>query len=90
MRKVLFLVLLGVSVVVLAGCASETRAHPKPIDLKDVPPNILKVAQETLPDVNFDAALMKPNGTYEIRGKAPNGKLREVDIRPDGSIEEIE
>lgn len=60
------------------------------IDLRDVPEKIMKIAREKLPDVNFDNALMKPSGTYEVRGKNKSGKLREIDIRPDGTVEEIE
>ncbi len=43
-----------------------------------------------LPDVTFDSAWRKASGSYEFRGKAKNGKVREIDIRPDGTVEEIE
>jgi len=50
----------------------------------------MKVAREQLPDVAFDTVSRKPGGTFEIRGKARNGKVREVEVRPDGTVEEVE
>lgn len=76
--------------VMAVGCGAARREPPKRIDLKEVPENIMKIAREKLPDVNFDNALVKPSGTYEVRGKNKSGKLREIDIRDDGTVEEIE
>ena len=45
-----------------------------PIGLKDVPPDVMKVAKEKLPDVTFDRALKKANGEYEVIGKNKSGK----------------
>ena len=58
--------------------------------IDEVPRELLDVARTKLPDVEFDTAWRKSNGTYEIRGRAKNGKIREVDIRPDGTVEEVE
>lgn len=55
-----------------------------------MPPEIMKAAREQLPDVTFDTVWRKPSGTFEIRGKARNGKVREVEVRPDGTSEEVE
>ncbi len=74
----------------ILGCGGATKGKKTTIDLKDVPPNIMKIAKEKLPGVEFDTAWVKENGVFEVRGKAKNGKVREIDIRPDGSIEEIE
>lgn len=60
------------------------------LKLEDVPPELMKIAREKLPGVAFDTVWRKPSGTFEIRGKAKNGKIREVDIRPDGTVEEVE
>ena len=81
---------LFVVLCLISGCGVVRRDPPKRIDLKEVPESIMKIAREKLPDVNFDNALMKPSGTYEVRGKNKAGKLREIDIRPDGTVEEIE
>ena len=81
---------LVVVLCLISGCGVVRRDPHKRIDLKEVPESIMKIAREKLPDVNFDNALMKPSGTYEVRGKNKAGKLREIDIRPDGTVEEIE
>jgi hypothetical protein len=89
MRAILYALLLGVSATALTGCG-EKKEQKTTMDIKDVPPEIMKVAKEKLPDVAFDTAWKKANGNYEVRGKAKNGKVREIDIRPDGTVEEIE
>ena len=72
-----------------AGCG-ESKQEITALRLEDVPPDLMKIAKEQLPGVAFDTVWKKPGGTFEIRGKAKNGKIREVDIRPDGTIEEVE
>lgn len=89
MRATLFTMLLGVSAIALTGCGEQTEQKTT-MEIRDVPPDIMKVAKEKLPDVAFDTAWKKANGNYEVRGKAKNGKVREIDIRPDGTVEEIE
>ena len=39
------------------------------IKIEDVPENLMKVANEKLPEVTFDQALKRADGTYEIRSK---------------------
>lgn len=85
MRATATALLLGL----LAGCG-EKPPQKTPMDLKDVPPEIVKVAKEKLPGVTFDAAYREPNGSIELRGKEKTGKVREIDIKPDGTVEEIE
>jgi len=89
MRATFLALTLAATGVGLTGCGDVMVAKTA-IELKDVPPDILAVAKKTLPDVTFDTAWKKSNGHYEVRGKAKNGKVREVDIRPDGSVEEVE
>lgn len=73
------------------GCSRRQAAAPDAsMRIEDVPPELMKIAQKELPGVTFDAVWRKPSGTLEIRGKAKNGKVREVEVRPDGSIEEVE
>jgi hypothetical protein len=63
---------------------------PKTMRLSDVPAAFMETARKELPDVDFDEVWVKKDGTLEIRGKAKNGKVREIEIRPDGTVEEIE
>lgn len=83
------LALLLVASASWAGCG-ENKQEMTTLRLEDVPPDLMKLAKEQLPGVAFDTVWKKPSGTFEIRGKARNGKIREVDIRPDGTIEEVE
>jgi hypothetical protein len=83
---------LALLLVVSASCAGcgESKQEITTLRLEDVPPELMKIAKEQLPGIEFDTVWKKPSGTFEIRGKAKNGKIREVDIRPDGTIEEVE
>ena len=81
------------TVLLVASCSigcGRPASGLTTLRLEDVPPDLMKIAKEQLPGVTFDTAWKKASGTFEIRGKAPNGKIREVDIRPDGTIEEVE
>jgi len=72
-----------------AGCGG-TPPTVQPIALESVPENVMKVAREKLPDVKWERARRKPNGEYEVIGKTKAGKVREIDITPDGKVTEIE
>jgi len=85
-RVALALVLTAAACV---GCG-KAKQELTTLRLEDVPPDLMKIAKEKLPGVAFDTVWKKPSGTFEIRGKAKNGKIREVDIRPDGTVEEVE
>jgi hypothetical protein len=93
MRRALILTLLvvviGGATVFAIGCGDGGgKAVPVPLD--QVPEPFLKTAKQTLPEVRFDHARKLPNGNYEIRGKAANGKVREVEVNPSGEVVEIE
>ena len=72
------------------GCGEAKKAPPKTMLISDVPAAFMETARKELPDVDFDEVWVKKDGTLEIRGKAKNGKVREIEIRPDGTVEEIE
>jgi hypothetical protein len=74
------------------GCGSKTAPDPT-IPLSEVAPQLVEVAQKTLPDVKFESARKKlVNGeeVFEIRGKLPNGKVREVEVSKSGQVIEVE
>ncbi|MBM4020829.1 MAG: hypothetical protein FJ284_01020 [Planctomycetes bacterium] len=78
-------------VVTAAGCGAGPAAPQlTTLRLEDVPPELMAIARKELPGIEFDTAWRKASGTYEIRGKAKNGKIREIDVRPDGTVEEVE
>jgi hypothetical protein len=93
------LVLLGC--IALLGCGSEPQqAHQRPqkkgVPIEDVPADLMAAAKKRLPDVKFVDAWKNVDSksnklvSYEIRGKNPNGKIREVRVGLDGSILEEE
>lgn len=84
-RMLVILTLLAV-----VGCGGNKIEKKEPISLDQVPENVMKVAKEKLPDVKFEQALKKANGDFEVRGKNKAGKIREIDIKPDGTVVEIE
>ena len=75
--------------IALAGCGGPAKAEKTPLKVEEVPPEIMKIAKEKLPDITFTEAY-KENGNYELRGKDKKGKLREIDITPDGKVVELD
>jgi len=47
-------------------------------------------AQDKLPGMVFIEAFLKKDGTYEVRGKTKTGKVREVEVKADGTFVELE
>lgn len=72
------------------GCGNAKSSPPKTMSIDEVPAAFMETARKELPGVDFKEVWVKADGTLEIRGKAKNGKVREVEIRPDGSVEEVE
>jgi hypothetical protein len=79
-------------VLFCTGCG--TRPAPTTIvPLAEISPDVMKVAQKALPDVKFDSARkIQVNGedVFEIRGKMPSGKIREVEVSVSGRVVEVE
>lgn len=75
-------------VLCLAGCGGK-KADKVPMKLEEVPPEIMKIGKEKLPDVTIIEAF-KDGPNYELRGKTKTGKVREVDIAPDGKVVELD
>jgi hypothetical protein len=68
----------------LAGC-SKPKVDKSPLKMEDVPADIQKIAKDKHPDVNFTEAY-KEGPNYELRGKNKQGKIKEIDITPDGKV----
>jgi len=74
--------------VLLVGCGGTSKVEN--VDLDKVPEPAMKAAREKLPDVKFEQAWKTPNGNYEIRGKARNGKVRDIQVKPNGEVVEVD
>ena len=73
----------------IVGCG-ESEPKGANVPLKDVPEPVMNVAKEKLPDVTFDQAWKTPTGNYEVRGKAKNGKVRDIQVKPNGDVVEVD
>jgi hypothetical protein len=84
-----FAVLLGL--LILAGCGSSPAATTT-VPLAEIDPAVIATAQKSLPKVKFDSARRIQFGAeevLEIRGKLPNGKVREVKVSASGQVVEV-
>lgn len=59
------------------------------IPMDQVPPLVLKAAKASAPDLTFYAAYKDTfNGQdcIELKGKMKSGKIREIEVSPDGKV----
>ena len=82
-------VVMMVALLFVVGCGEKTPKGEN-VELDKVPEPVMKAAKEKLPDVKFDQAWKTPNGNYEVRGKAKNGKVRDIQVKPDGTVVEVD
>ena len=82
-------VVMMLALVFVFGCGEKTPKGEN-VELDKVPEPVMKAAKEKLPDVKFDQAWKTPNGNYEVRGKAKNGKVRDIQVKPDGTVVEVD
>jgi hypothetical protein len=76
--------------VLIAVCGCARRTPDAPIALDQIPASIMKISQEKLPDVKFDRAVKRSDGSYEISGKDKKGKVRDVELTATGEVTEVE
>ena len=75
---------------ILIGCGSIGEGPKVQVKMEEVPPAALKTAQDKLPGMVFTEAFLKKDGTYEVRGKTKTGKVREIEVKADGTFVELE
>ena len=80
--------MLALTLLFVVGCESKPKGEN--VELDKVPEPVMKVAKEKLPDVKFEQAWKTPNGNYEVRGKGKNGKVRDIQVKPDGTVVEVD
>jgi len=77
--------------VLFSGCAESLgEGRKEVVPLEKVPPNVIKAAQDKLPDIKFDSAFKTSKGIYEVRGKAKTGKIQEVEVSESGEVIAVE
>ncbi len=87
MRKQL---ITSVALLTLCGCGDSGEGGKTTVRLEDVPTPAMKTAKEKLPGITFHEVYRKKDGTLEIRGKDKNGKVREVEVKDDGTFVGLE
>ncbi len=87
----------ALALVLIAGCGEdEKRFGRRILTIDKVPADIMAAAKKELPDVKFEDAWENHEDnkeaihSYEIRGRATSGKIREVRVGLDGKILEKE
>jgi hypothetical protein len=77
----------------LSGCAGgqddDVGKKKTAIPLEQVPAAVLKAAQEAAPDLTFFAAYkdtFKGQESIELKGKTKLGKIKELEMSPDGKL----
>ena len=84
--------LLPCCLLVLNGCGSKPATDTS-VPISEVAPELVQVAQQTLPGVKFETArkkTVKGEEVFEIRGKLPNGKIKEVEVNAAGQVIAVE
>ncbi len=77
----------------VAGCGRQPAPKNAFVPIAEIDPALVKKAQAELPGVKFDSARkiqVYGQDAYEIRGKAANGKIREVEVTAAGEVLEVE
>jgi hypothetical protein len=83
---------LSCGLLVLSGCGSKPPMDTS-VPISEVAPELVQVAEKTLPGVKFERArkkMVKGEEVYEIRGKLPNGKIKEVEVNAAGQVIAVE
>ena len=73
----------------MTGCEGKI-AKTEIVPLDKVPPAAIKAAEAKLPEVKFDTAWKTKSGNYEIRGKTPGGKVRDLQVTAAGDVVEVD
>ncbi|MGE3808069.1 MAG: hypothetical protein AB7K24_25695 [Gemmataceae bacterium] len=76
----------------VVGCgSSDPKPQPKaPVTIAEVPEAVMNSARQQLPDVEFHQAWKKASGSYEVSGTTANGRVREIEIKADGTVVEVQ
>lgn len=84
----------AVSLVALAtfGCGErddDAGFAKKPMAMDQVPAVVLQAAKKAAPDLTFYAAYkdkFEGKDSIELKGKTKTGKIKEVEVSPDGTV----
>lgn len=92
------LLVLATALVAPSGCGEVEEKEGfsrKPVTVDALPAPVGDAAKKALPGIKFDDAWQNLDRqgnllSYEVKGRAANGKIREVRVSPSGEILEME
>lgn len=79
----------SIAAATLAVSGAAVAQEEATVAMADVPPVVMEAAMANANGVTFDTVAMD-DGVYEFAGKMASGMGLEVDVREDGTIEEVE
>ena len=82
-----------IAAATLLAAAPASAEEQEAMNMDDVPAEVMQTALETAPGIEFYKVSMEiENGVtiYEFEGTSFEGRHIEIDVRADGSLEEIE
>ena len=90
--------LLALTAVAQVGCDSDEPPPGfgrRPVAIEALPAPVMKAAKKAIPRLDFREAWKNVDRegkvhSFEVRGRAANGKIREVRVSPEGAILEME
>jgi hypothetical protein len=83
----------AISICGCGGDSDDVAEKVTPLPMDQVPAVVMKAAQAKAPDLTFYAAY---RGTYEgkdsieLKGKTKTGKIKEIEVSPDGQVLGVE
>lgn len=84
---------ISVLAVAICGCGDDdgddVGKKKTPLPLDQVPAAVMKAAKEFAPDLTFYAAYRDTfdgQDSIELKGKTTTGKIKEVEISPEGKV----
>jgi hypothetical protein len=89
----------GLILLAILGCGGEPARHRpygrRAMEVAKLPKPIHAAAKKAWPQITWEEAWENLDGagkitSYEVRGRAPNGKIREVRVSPSGEVLESE
>ena len=76
-----------------AGCGGgdddDVARAKTPMAMDQVPPAVLAAAKKAAPDLTFFSAARetsKGRELFELKGKTKSGKVKEIEVTPDGVV----
>lgn len=96
--RIFGLIFLVAAILGTSGCETDLPSNTvrQPLELKELPEKVRGAAEKALPGVTMNDAWKNVDQktralhSYEIRGRAENGKVREVRVSESGEILEME